>query len=310
MAAAVPVPSSFPRSCAVLVALALPALAHAVPHSASRPAEGDAWSGLCFLLSLLVIAQFGLMLWMYRRHRQQLAAADARRQAATERLIEQEAHLLQRHEELAAAVREKALLSERQRLMQDMHDGLGSALLSAMVAVEHGNLDRASTVDILRECVDDLRLVIDSLEPVGHDLMALLATMRYRLGKRLQASGLLLEWDVQDLPMLDWLEPPDALHVLRMMQEALNNVLKHARAGRVRIVTRHLGRYVEIRVEDDGRGFDAETIQRGRGLKSQQRRAEALGGAITIETTPGQGTRLCLLLPVVRRTRPPRPDLR
>jgi signal transduction histidine kinase len=277
--------------------LTVPGLAHA----AGRAADSNALTGLCFSLILLALALFGLILWMHRRHQQQLAAFEDGKRFLHQRLLEQEARLLKRHEELAVVEREKVLLSERQRLMQDMHDGLGSALLSAMIAVEHGNMDRISIVEILRECVDDLRLVIDSLEPVGHDLMALLATMRYRLGKRLQASGLLLEWDVQDLPMLDWLEPPDALHVLRMMQEALNNVLKHARAGRVRIVTRHLGRYVEIRVEDDGRGFDAESIQRGRGLKSQQRRAESLGGAITIETTPGQGTRLCLLLPVVRR---------
>ncbi|MBY0237156.1 MAG: ATP-binding protein [Burkholderiaceae bacterium] len=192
------------------------------------------------------------------------------------------------------------MLLERQRLMQDMHDGLGSSLLSAMVAVEQGSMEQDRVVEVLRECVDDLRLVIDSLEPIGHDLVSLLATMRYRLGKRLQAGGLTLEWDVQDLPMLDWLEPPDALHVLRLMQEALTNVLKHARARRVRLVTRHQGGQVEIRVEDDGDGFDLATAQRGRGLKSQQRRAQRLGGKLRIDSSPGQGTRLSLRLPVVR----------
>lgn len=221
-----------------------------------------------------------------------------------ERLAQQSAELQAQHDRLREAERQQALLMERQRLMQDMHDGLGSSLLSAMVAVEQGSMDQDKVVEVLRECVDDLRLVIDSLEPVGHDLVSLLATMRYRLGKRLQAGGLMFEWDVQDLPPLEWLEPPDALHVLRLMQEALSNVLKHARATRVRMATRHHGSYVEIRVEDDGEGFDVANAQRGRGLKSQQRRAQRLGGHVRIDSSPGHGTRLSLRLPVVRTEAP------
>jgi signal transduction histidine kinase len=206
---------------------------------------------------------------------------------------------------LQEAERQQALLLERQRLMADMHDGLGSSLLSALVAVEQGSMSQDTVVEVLRECVDDLRLVIDSLEPVGHDLVSLLATMRYRLGKRLHAGGLKLEWDVQDLPQLSWLEPPDALHVLRLMQEALNNVVKHARASRVRIATRHQGDYVEIRVEDDGAGFDVETVRHGRGLKSQIKRAQRLGGRLRVESAPGVGTRLSLRLPLQRKEAPP-----
>ncbi|HEY4082975.1 MAG TPA: ATP-binding protein [Burkholderiaceae bacterium] len=242
----------------------------------------------------------GLLLTAQRRY---LRVLDESEQAVAEferRLVQQEIELRLQHESRRDADRQQALMSERQRLMQDMHDGLGSSLLSAMVAVEHGVMAQGAVVDVLRECVDDLRLVIDSLEPVAHDLVALLATMRYRLGKRLQAGGLVLEWDVQDLPMLEWLEAPDALHVLRVMQEALSNVLKHAQARRVRLVTRHHGRYVEIRVEDDGRGFDTSNAHRGRGLLSQQQRVRHLGGSLDIDSTPGQGSRLCLRLPVSR----------
>ncbi|PZP35836.1 MAG: hypothetical protein DI603_03460 [Roseateles depolymerans] len=217
-----------------------------------------------------------------------------------EDLDEQAEALLAQNEQLREAERQQALLLERQRLMADMHDGLGSSLLSALVAVEQGQMSQDRVVEVLRECVDDLRLVIDSLEPVGHDLVSLLATMRYRLGKRLQTGGLHLEWDVQDLPPLAWLGPPDALHVLRLMQEALNNVVKHAHASRVRLVTRHHGDYVEIRIEDDGAGFDLQTVRHGRGLKSQLRRAQWLGGKLRIDSVPGGGTRLSLRLPVDR----------
>ena len=251
--------------------------------------------------TLLILASF--LYAVQYRYIEALRGVERANEELAQRLDEQSVELRAQHDKLREAERQQALLLERQRIMQDMHDGLGSSLLSAMVAVEQGSMPQEQVVGVLRECVDDLRLVIDSLEPVGHDLVSLLATMRYRLGKRLQLGGLKLEWDVHDLPPLDWLEPPDALHVLRLMQEALTNALKHARATRVRVVTRDLGRRVEIRVEDDGEGFDVGAISQGRGLRGLQRRAKVLGGLLRVDSSPGHGTVVTLRLPVARADR-------
>ncbi len=263
---------------------------------------GWAWPEHFFLMpfaTLIVMVSF--LHAVQRRYVGAVEQVQAENSQLQEDLDEQVSVLQMQNAQLREAERQQALLLERQRIMADMHDGLGSSLLSALVAMEQGSMSHEQCVEVLRECVDDLRLVIDSLEPVGHDLVSLLATMRYRLGKRLQTGGLKLDWDVQDLPPLAWLEPPDALHVLRLMQEALNNVLKHAQASRVRMVTRHHGSYVEIRVEDDGAGFDLQNIQHGRGLKSQIKRAQRLGGKLRIDSQPGMGTRLSLRLPVERK---------
>lgn len=263
---------------------------------------GWAWHEHVFLMPLATLAvMLSFLHAVQRRYVGAVEQVKAENSQLQEDLDEQVSVMQAQNAQLREAERQQALLLERQRIMADMHDGLGSALLSALVAMEQGSMSHEQCVEVLRECVDDLRLVIDSLEPVGHDLVSLLATMRYRLGKRLQTGGLKLDWDVQDLPTLPWLEPPDALHVLRLMQEALNNVLKHARASRVRMVTRHHGNYVEIRVEDDGAGFDLQSIQHGRGLKSQVKRAQRLGGKLRIDSSPGHGTRLSLRLPVERR---------
>ncbi|HEY1132720.1 MAG TPA: ATP-binding protein [Roseateles sp.] len=263
---------------------------------------GWAWPEHFFLMPFAtLIVMISFLHAVQRRYVGAVEQVKAENSQLQEDLEEQVSVLQMQNAQLREAERQQALLLERQRIMADMHDGLGSSLLSALVAMEQGSMSHEQCVEVLRECVDDLRLVIDSLEPVGHDLVSLLATMRYRLGKRLQTGGLKLEWDVQDLPPLPWLEPPDALHVLRLMQEALNNVLKHAQASRVRMVTRHHGSYVEIRVEDDGAGFDLETIQHGRGLKSQIKRAQRLGGKLRIDSSPGSGTRLSLRLPVERK---------
>ena len=270
---------------------------------------GWAWPEHIYLMpfaTLVILATF--LYAVQQRYVGALVQVEQLNLSQAARLAEQGTQLQTQHDKLREVERQQSLLIERQRLMQDLHDGLGSSLLSAMVAVEQGTMGQDRVVEVLRECVDDLRLVIDSLEPVGHDLVSLLATMRYRLGKRLQTGGLVLEWDVHDLPPLTWLEPPDALHVLRLLQEALSNVLKHAGARRVRISTRHKGSYVEIRVEDDGEGFDIDSAQMGRGLKSQQRRAKSLGGSVRIDSSPGNGTRLSLRLPVQRELPPAKPS--
>jgi signal transduction histidine kinase len=134
---------------------------------------------------------------------------------------------------------------------------------------------------ILRDCVDDLKLTIDSLEPVEADLLLLLAALRFRLEQRFEQTGLTLRWQVEDLPRLPWLEPASALQVLRILQEVFTNLIKHAEAGEIRVGTgvREDGVYVTVR--DDGRGFEVEEAlgrRIGRGLANIIQRADDLGG--------------------------------
>lgn len=217
-----------------------------------------------------------------------------------------------RHEQARAqeALRQQALLDERQRVMRDLHDGLGSTLISTLVAVERGNMPHEEVLGVLRECVDDLRTVIDSLEPIGHDLVLLLATVRHRLDYRLQLAGLNLSWEVNELPKLTWLGPSQALQVVRMVQEALTNILKHAKAKQVRIATEHAvdSEHVTVLVEDDGIGFEPSDEVEGRGLFHLRSRAEQLGVSVDIRSAPGSGTRVRLEFPL-RQPLGVKPDL-
>ena len=182
--------------------------------------------------------------------------------------------------------------------MQDMHDGLGSSLHSALRAIERGSLDATSVSDILRACIDDLHLTIDSMEPVEANLLLLLATLRYRLGSRLQSASIKLHWEVVDVPPLDWIDPRTALHILRILQETLTNIVKHTKATEIRIATAHDAKGVMVSISDNGSGFDmAAARQRGgKGLGNQQRRATAIGGRIDWESGT-TGTRVTLWLP-------------
>jgi signal transduction histidine kinase len=218
------------------------------------------------------------------------------------RLQEREAELTEAHHRLRKIEQRQTLSQERQRLMQDMHDGLGSSLVSALRVVEHGKMNEAEVAQVLKGCIDDLKLAIDSMEPVEADLLLLLATLRFRLSPRLQSTGITLRWEVNDVPPLDWLDPKNALHILRILQEAFTNIIKHTHATEIRVATEVWNDQVMVTITDNGQGFTLESVLKGdgvsgKGLSNQRRRAEAIGAEINWDSDQA-GTRLTLQLPI------------
>src|ERR1700682_1522645 len=122
----------------------------------------------------------------------------------SERLnAELEGRVAQKHAELEENYRrvhelesERAVVAERQRIMSDMHDGVGGTLMSTLGLVEQGELSQTEVAAALRECLGDLRLTIDSLEPTENDLLPVLGNLRYRLPQRPQEQGKRPGWRV------------------------------------------------------------------------------------------------------------------
>jgi signal transduction histidine kinase len=177
---------------------------------------------------------------------------------------------------------------------------VGSSLITALAMVERRPMPPQEVAQMLRECLDDLRMVIESMEPAGQDLGLLLGSLRHRLGKRLVLAGLQVDWDVGPLPQLAWLQPTDALQFLRLLQEALTNVIKHAQATQLRVGIHHDDKDIVVRVEDNGRGMDVRHRGNGHGLLNMASRARRMGGRLAVDSAPGLGTRVILQLPVVR----------
>ncbi|MGE0361995.1 MAG: ATP-binding protein [Vicinamibacterales bacterium] len=201
--------------------------------------------------------------------------------------------------ELRAAYAAETLAGERERIMRDMHDGVGSQLIAARQLASQGTLGAGELTALLDECIDDLRLMIDSLEPTDGDLVTVLGNLRYRLTERLARQGVALRWEVADLPATGLL-PRDILQVLRIVQEAVANVLKHAGATEV-VVSAGLaadGTEILLSVRDNGRGFPTDAPRRGgRGLGNMRQRATAVGGDLRVEGGPS-GSIVTLALPV------------
>lgn len=249
---------------------------------------------LPFVQIALVFAFFHIVLAHY------LKAMDAVEQSnalLAERLAAREAALLASHERVREVEQRELLHHERQRLTEDMHDGLGSSLLGALRMVERGRLDEAELKQILQGCIDDLKLTIDSLEPVETDLLLLLGTLRFRLEPRLESTGVKLHWNVRDVPPVFWLDHRYALHILRVVQEAFTNIIKHADATEATVSTGVEAGDIVISVADNGKGFDTAAPRTGRGLANQTRRASAMRAKLTVESGP-EGTKLTLLLPI------------
>jgi len=191
----------------------------------------------------------------------------------------------------------QALAAERERLMRDMHDGIGSQLLATLDAVERGSHGAHDIAAMLRGCIDDLRLVIDSLEPDDESLLVALANLRYRMEPRLAAAGIALEWQVQR--PAGQLPRGTVLQVLRIVQEAVANVLKHARASLLRVCVRAEAGGLVLEVQDDGRGIggaQAAAHRAGRGLDNMGKRAAQLGGSLDVSSTAA-GTLVTLRVP-------------
>ena len=245
-----------------------------------------------------------------RRFVESLNAYEALAGVLEQRVSEKASELQRNYEQLLEARRNQALALERARIMSEMHDGIGSQLTMALSLVRRmdreahpdGDGEDGQVATVLRESIEDLQLIIDSLEPVENDLLTVLGTLRYRVQDRLGKSGIELQWNVVDLPPLPMLTPHSVLSILRIVQEAFANCLKHSGATRITVSTGLGGRpgrdeTAHISIVDNGRGIVGTRV--GRGLENMRQRAIALGGSLRVTSKPGI-TEVLLVIPTLR----------
>jgi signal transduction histidine kinase len=222
----------------------------------------------------------------------------------------------------AGAAIENALLSdrlqslavqqERDRISRDLHDGIIQSLFSIGMTLESATAlvdsapERArerisGAVDRIDDAIRELRNTIFHLRPNTAALLGLRSGI-IELAREHEVNALLrpqLDLDrALDAAVDDGLVPD----VLQVVREALSNVARHAAAGhvtvRARVCHQDNGAQLVVEVVDDGRGFVPEGPSVGRGLENVEERATVLGGTIAIDSTPGEGTRLVLSVPL------------
>jgi signal transduction histidine kinase len=270
---------------------------------------GSGWNGNDSYISLFTgfLSSVAFLLTFGQRSVRAFAGLENANITLEQRIAETRAELAESEAARQQLVIGGAIATERERLMQEMHDGIGSNLITAL-AVARQQKQPASTIKTLRRALADLKITVDSLEPVEGDLVALIGNLRHRMAGDLSDAGITCKWNAQRCGPLPWLDATNALHVLRIFQEAIGNVLTHSGATEMRIgcMEEDHGGVPGIAsyVADNGCGFDMNTPDtRGKGVSNIHARANSLHGALRYQTGAGSGTTVTLWLPYERTAR-------
>ena len=208
-----------------------------------------------------------------------------------------EAQLNVQFQALRRADSERTLSEERSRIMRDMHDGVGGQLAVLVHMADDPKIDRAQIVEVVRTGLADMRLILDSLNHAGGDLLIALGTFRERITPLLNASNIRLQWQVDHAVQVDGLGPEVVLNLFRILQEAINNAVRHAHAKTITMAIAQDSGAVLLSVADDGVGFDpTQTMDGHYGLSGMQRRAEKIGALLRVSAEANAGTVVSLRL--------------
>lgn len=208
-------------------------------------------------------------------------------------LRDERSHLATRMAERETMARSQAVASERERIYTDLHDDLGAKLLGMVHAAE-----TPKQADVARALLQDLRDVVTRSRGAPGGLHDVLTDIRAEAAQRLAAAGIALAWEATD-PLPD---PPidtaRALHLYRIVREAISNAIRHAQADRVRIRIKAQDRMLYLALSDDGSGTDVAAVPAGRGVSNMRGRAAELAGAIDWSPATDGGTKVLLTMPL------------
>ncbi|NOT41183.1 MAG: hypothetical protein HOP13_11885 [Alphaproteobacteria bacterium] len=261
--------------------------------TAMASVEGDAFSKLG-ALSIIAFIAVGLA----RQGTGLYHLANLNNETLKRRVAEKERELEANHALLRDQERERTLAAERGRIMRDVHDGIGSQLLGLMIQARAGQSKPEAMTAGLQAAIDDLYLVVDSLDGVDGALETALGTFRTRIEPKCKAAGIDIVWRVEDVGADKTQGPATVLQVYRILQEALSNAIRHARPSRVGFELKRdkSNDAIALSLHDNGSGFDVAKQQIGRGLANMRKRAASIGAELDI-TSGANGTCVKLVLP-------------
>jgi two-component system, NarL family, sensor histidine kinase UhpB len=250
-----------------------------------------------FLDTAATFFPLALLLSLAARAQGIFEAATANAAKLADMVARREETILANVEQLREREREATMLQERTRIMRDMHDGLGSQLLGLLLQARSNKIGHDALVRGIETSLDDLRLVVDSLDMKAGSLSEALGEFRRRMEPRLEAAGVALVWRVQDVEETPAIGPGAMLQVFRILQEACSNALRHASPQTIEVsLARDDAGVLVVSVADNGSGFDVATTGAGRGMASMRARASRIGGQLEVVSAPGD-TRVSLVLP-------------
>lgn len=244
----------------------------------------------------LLVVLVAMITLMIKRFTGAMTELDRTAEILRIRTTEIEARLTQADEQLRAQREAAILAQERARLMRDLHDGLGGEMVAVLALAERDTGKGPDIAYHARAALSDMRLIIASLEDYGGDLAMALGAWKERAEPQMVAAGLKLHWELNDLGTRFQFGPTQILDILRILQEALANVIHHADATIITVGACLADGELALSFTDNGKGFRHQ-VSRGKGLTNMHSRAANLGGRLDIDAA-NHGTSIVLRLPV------------
>lgn len=199
---------------------------------------------------------------------------------------------------------------ERRRLSRELHDQVGQ-ILAAVKMNLHALRQKCSAPEILSsiehnmkvidEAVDQVRDLSVNLRPSLLDDLGLVVAVRWYLDRHAKSCGVPADFTTRSLSDDDRFSSELETACFRIVQEALTNVARHARASRISVVLERVGQDLVLLISDDGAGFDITALRANAatvGLRSMEERVQAVGGSLTIDSAPELGTAICARFPI------------
>ncbi len=201
------------------------------------------------------------------------------------------------HRSLVAAV-----VDERRRISQDLHDGVGSQLVSVLAVLRGLDQRDDQIIWMVERSLIELKTTVDGLDGGDDNLIEALGSLRHRFNHLFEATDISFAWNVHECQKLAGVKGENVLHILKVAQESLTNILSHSNATSIGLTCAvdDQRNSLVLEVRDDGTGFRlAEHANDfGKGMRGMQRRAQALRAALTVRTKVGMGTTVRLEMPL------------
>lgn len=207
--------------------------------------------------------------------------------------------LNQQQKEQAGAVMETQE-QERKRIAEDLHDSLGHLLSAAKINLQtlpEKQQQVENSLLLLNQASEEIRNITFNLMPHTLEEGGLVPALQELAAKVTNTGTVKVLLHVHDMEKFT-LEKQSQFNIYRIVQEAVNNILKHAEASEINIQLIGQADHITIMIEDDGKGFDPGQRSSGRGLKNIVTRSLWLKGHINIDSTPGRGTTITTEIPV------------
>ena len=265
-------------------------LAQLFPYPMPAPLLGTTWT----LTSMLPLVFVWPLVNLLRDLNERRSILEALRT----KISEQELLLDEKSRVIAQEMRKRAILEERQRFTRDIHDGIGGQLLALLLRVRSKKVDITTVEAEIQAGINDLRLVVDSMDHTGDSLEMALATFKSRTTRLLDATDITLKW--LQAPDLEYSmsSTTDILNLYRFMQEAISNTIRHSEADRVTIRIEDGNKQFSVKVQDDGIGMNLDKNAAGKGIGNLNQRAQLLGGSVDFsDGLDGTGVTVHLTIP-------------